>query len=427
MLMSNVDIPDTIDGVPHDVTMSCEPASHSRGDEWFVFRPTNAVQASQAARALWVQCQRSATFHRRARRSSLRVVGLAGPAPTPHDLRPVKAVHDKAEKYTTAIQVDLKQDFQKCSLYREQPIRIQACTLRVTVGDSHDQHEWLRDEQTILLRVVRPFGRVHAGPGGGDIRRGIMTCLTTRALLPFQPVSSTFYRSRPETFASSMACRLESTALCTNKPISTAHWLSAVTVEDDNWTPFSRRNARHRWDGCEGALHCLVERRLHYGMVVTSLIKEPLDASMPLGSVHYHVRDTFRSSPAPVFLSRRKHSPAGDKHVTSDVTIYPHPPPSNKTQTHTRPKRTPATAVPPLRTELAGRQDPKCSRQLKAVHVTLRLREQGTFTADRNDCGAPKRRRTPELEEAVLHHVEQSTPASTRTISHAMGVAPSIV
>ncbi|KAJ8866338.1 hypothetical protein PR048_032181 [Dryococelus australis] len=45
--------------------------------------------------------------------------------------------------------------------------------------------------------------------------------------------------------------------------------------------------------------------------------------------------------------------------------------------------------------------------------VTKRLREQGTFTADRNDCGAPKRRRTPELEEAVLlHHVEQSPSAS---------------
>ncbi|KAJ8895960.1 hypothetical protein PR048_001301 [Dryococelus australis] len=34
------------------------------------------------------------------------------------------------------------------------------------------------------------------------------------------------------------------------------------------------------------------------------------------------------------------------------------------------------------------------------------LRERGTFTADRSDCGAPKRCCTPELEEAVLHHVE---------------------
>ncbi|KAJ8870773.1 hypothetical protein PR048_027072 [Dryococelus australis] len=66
------------------------------------------------------------------------------------------------------------------------------------------------------------------------------------------------------------------------------------------------------------------------------------------------------------------------------------------------------------------------SRTLNAP-VTQRLREQGTFTADRNDCGAPKRRRTPELEEAVLHHVEQSPSTSTRSVACAMGVAPSIV
>ncbi|KAJ8882097.1 hypothetical protein PR048_018585 [Dryococelus australis] len=57
------------------------------------------------------------------------------------------------------------------------------------------------------------------------------------------------------------------------------------------------------------------------------------------------------------------------------------------------------------------------------VTVTQRLRGQGTFTTDRNYCGAPKRRRTPELEEAVLHHVEQSPSASTRTIARALGVA----
>ncbi|KAJ8891138.1 hypothetical protein PR048_010652 [Dryococelus australis] len=37
-----------------------------------------------------------------------------------------------------------------------------------------------------------------------------------------------------------MTCRLDAIVLCTNIPISTAHWLSAVAVEDDNWTPFSR-------------------------------------------------------------------------------------------------------------------------------------------------------------------------------------------
>ena len=33
--------------------------------------------------------------------------------------------------------------------------------------------------------------------------------------------------------------------------------------------------------------------------------------------------------------------------------------------------------------------------------IPQRLRERGTFTASRNSCGGPKRRRTPELEEAV--------------------------
>ena len=40
------------------------------------------------------------------------------------------------------------------------------------------------------------------------------------------------------------------------------------------------------------------------------------------------------------------------------------------------------------------------SHTLFAV-ITQRLRERGTFTASRNDCGAPRRLRTPELEEAV--------------------------
>ena len=45
-------------------------------------------------------------------------------------------------------------------------------------------------------------------------------------------------------------------------------------------------------------------------------------------------------------------------------------------------------------------QHPTPSHTLFAV-ITQRLRERGTFTARRNDCGAPKRFRTPELEEAV--------------------------
>ena len=40
------------------------------------------------------------------------------------------------------------------------------------------------------------------------------------------------------------------------------------------------------------------------------------------------------------------------------------------------------------------------SHTLFAV-IPQRLRVRGTFTASRNNCGVPRRRRTPELEEAV--------------------------
>ncbi|KAJ8887701.1 hypothetical protein PR048_013919 [Dryococelus australis] len=49
------------------------------------------------------------------------------------------------------------------------------------------------------------------------------------------------------------------------------------------------------------------------------------------------------------------------------------------------------------------------------------------FATITNDCGAPKRRRTPELEEAVLHHVEQSPSTSMLSVGRSMGVTSSIV
>ena len=45
-------------------------------------------------------------------------------------------------------------------------------------------------------------------------------------------------------------------------------------------------------------------------------------------------------------------------------------------------------------------QRPTPSHTLFAV-IPQRLRVIGTFTASRNKCGVPRRRRTPELEEAV--------------------------
>ena len=46
-------------------------------------------------------------------------------------------------------------------------------------------------------------------------------------------------------------------------------------------------------------------------------------------------------------------------------------------------------------------QRPTPSHTLFAV-ITQWLQERGTFTASRNDCGAPRRFHTPELEEAVV-------------------------
>jgi len=43
------------------------------------------------------------------------------------------------------------------------------------------------------------------------------------------------------------------------------------------------------------------------------------------------------------------------------------------------------------------------------------------------DCGAPRARRTPDFEEAVLHHVDGDPSTSTRTIARAMGVSHSII
>ena len=45
-------------------------------------------------------------------------------------------------------------------------------------------------------------------------------------------------------------------------------------------------------------------------------------------------------------------------------------------------------------------QHPTPSHTLLAV-ITQRLRESGTFTTSRNECGAPRSLRTSELEEAV--------------------------
>lgn len=52
--------------------------------------------------------------------------------------------------------------------------------------------------------------------------------------------------------------------------------------------------------------------------------------------------------------------------------------------------------------------------------VEQRLRERGTFRANRVNCGVQRNRRTPMFDEEVLHLIEENPRTSTRTIAHAM-------
>ena len=52
--------------------------------------------------------------------------------------------------------------------------------------------------------------------------------------------------------------------------------------------------------------------------------------------------------------------------------------------------------------------------------VIQRVWETGNHTINRADCGAPRRRRTPNFEEDVLHRVEETPSTSTRTIARRM-------
>ena len=54
--------------------------------------------------------------------------------------------------------------------------------------------------------------------------------------------------------------------------------------------------------------------------------------------------------------------------------------------------------------------------------VIQRLRGRGTFTVNRADCGALRRRRTHNFEEDVLHRVEETPSTSTRIIVCGMRV-----
>lgn len=55
------------------------------------------------------------------------------------------------------------------------------------------------------------------------------------------------------------------------------------------------------------------------------------------------------------------------------------------------------------------------------ARVDQRLRETGTFTVNRINCGAQRNLRTPRFEEEVLHRCEENPRTSTRAIAHAMG------
>ena len=53
--------------------------------------------------------------------------------------------------------------------------------------------------------------------------------------------------------------------------------------------------------------------------------------------------------------------------------------------------------------------------------------ERGTFTISRTDCGAPRRRTTPNFEEDILHCIEETPSMITQTIARGMGVPHSTV
>ena len=59
--------------------------------------------------------------------------------------------------------------------------------------------------------------------------------------------------------------------------------------------------------------------------------------------------------------------------------------------------------------------------------VIQRLRERITFTVNRADGCAPRRRRTPNFKKDGLHRVGETPSTSTRTIARGMGVPHSTV
>ena len=56
------------------------------------------------------------------------------------------------------------------------------------------------------------------------------------------------------------------------------------------------------------------------------------------------------------------------------------------------------------------------------ARVYQRASDTGIFTASRSDYGAPRRRRSPELEEAVLHAMEENATTSTRRVARRLNV-----
>ena len=71
-------------------------------------------------------------------------------------------------------------------------------------------------------------------------------------------------------------------------------------------------------------------------------------------------------------------------------------------------------------------------KKKKKSHTLLakfiqRLQEGGTFTVNRADCGAPRKHLTPDFEEDLLHHIEETPSMGSCTIVHGMGVPHSTI
>ncbi|KAJ8871616.1 hypothetical protein PR048_027943 [Dryococelus australis] len=120
------------------------------------------------------------------------------------------------------------------------PVRVFVCELDKTGGAAGGEVR-RGNEGEIYFQFENGEGKDRRGSTG--IRGGFQNGGLPRFVA---------YNERPEKFASSMNCRLDSTVVCTIMSISTAHWLSAVTVEGDYWFSALQEVSNSVWTTAKG-------------------------------------------------------------------------------------------------------------------------------------------------------------------------------